>query len=127
MGQQQLLLITLGVIIVGVAVITGLMVFDQAATENKKNQIQIECVTLASMAQQFWRVPSARGGGGNSFIGFTIPPTLDTTDSGIYTIKSVANDLITISGVDRMLQLGQDTIKVVIETTPNNFTITDDN
>ncbi|GAB1348760.1 hypothetical protein MASR1M107_09730 [Ignavibacteriales bacterium] len=127
MGQQQLLLITLGVIIVGIAVITGLMVFDQAATENKKNQIQVECITLASMAQQYWRIPTPRGGGGMSFVGFAIPPTLDTTDSGIYTIKAVSRDQITISGIDRMLQLGQDTIKVVIVASPNDFAVADDN
>ncbi len=127
MGQQQLLLITLGVIIVGIAVITGLILFEHSSNENKKNQIKSEGATLATMAQKYYRLPPAMGGGGRSFIGWRIPALLDTTNSGIYTITSVSADEMVIKGVDRMLQLGQDTIIVNVLVTESDYVITENN
>lgn len=123
MGQQQLLLIALGVIIVGIAVIAGLIFFEQASNENKKNQIINECSTLATMAQKYFRLPTAMGGGGRSFVGWQIPALLDTTDSGVYKITSIDANGLVITGMDRMLQLGQDTIKVVIAVSESDFFI----
>jgi hypothetical protein len=127
MGQQQLLLITLGVIIVGIAVVTGLILFEHSSNENKKNQIKSEGATLATMAQKYYRLPPAMGGGGRSFIGWKIPALLDTTDSGIYNISTVSADDLVITGLDRMMQLGQDTIKVTITVSEYDYIITEDN
>ena len=127
MGQQQLLLITLGVIIVGIAVITGLILFEHSSNENKKNQIKSEGSTLAIMAQKYYRLPVTMGGGGRSFSGWKIPAMLDTTGSGIYSITSVSANELVITGVDRMLQLGQDTIRVTVTVTDNDYFITENN
>jgi len=67
MGQQQLLLIVLGVIIVGIAVVVGINVFTASATEANRNAIIADLTQLASMAQQHYRKPAAMGGGGNAF------------------------------------------------------------
>ncbi len=127
MGQQQLLLITLGVIIVGIAVITGLILFEHSSNENKKNQIKSEGATLATMAQKYFRLPITMGGGGRSFVGWTIPALLDTTDSGIYTITSISVNNLVITGLDRMMQLGQDTIRVTVSVSESDYMITEDN
>lgn len=127
MGQQQLLLITLGVIIVGIAVVTGLILFEYSSNENKKNQIKSEGANLATMAQKYYRLPITMGGGGRSFVGWTIPALLDTTDSGVYSISSVSTNNLVITGLDRMMQLGQDTIIVNILVTESDYMITDDN
>jgi len=55
MGQQQLLLIILGVIVVGIAVAVGITMFSDNAVN----------------ANQYYRRPTALGGGGNSFVGLT--------------------------------------------------------
>ena len=73
MGQQQLLLIVLGVIIVGIAVVVGINVFTAQSEESAKDAIVSDCTTLGAMAQQYFRKPQAMGGGSNSFLNWTIP------------------------------------------------------
>jgi len=67
MGQQQLLLIILGVIIVGIAVAVGITMFTAGARDANRDQVVNDLVNLAARAQQFYRRPSAMGGGQQSF------------------------------------------------------------
>lgn len=82
MGQQQLLLIVLGVIIVGIAVVVGINLFNANAEESAKDTIVSEGTNIGAMAQQYYKKPKALGGGGNSFTGFSIPTKLDSTLAG---------------------------------------------
>ena len=75
MGQQQLLLIVLGVIIVGIAVVVGINLFNANAEESAKDTLVSEGTNLGAMAQQYFKKPVALGGGGNSFVGFGVAPT----------------------------------------------------
>jgi hypothetical protein len=97
MGQQQLLLIVLGVIIVGIAVVVGINVFTAQSEESTKDAIVSDCTTLGAMAQQHFRKPTAMGGGGNAFTGWTIPANLDTTANGTYAAVVTATT-VTITG-----------------------------
>ena len=67
MGQQQLLLIVLSVIIVGIAITLGITLFSANAIEQKRNEVINECALLASEAQLYYRRPVTLGGGGKSF------------------------------------------------------------
>jgi Tfp pilus assembly protein PilE len=67
MGQQQLLLIILGVIVVGIAVAVGITMFNDSAVSANRDAVTNDLVNLASRAQQFYRRPIALGGGGGSF------------------------------------------------------------
>jgi Tfp pilus assembly protein PilE len=67
MGQQQLLLIILGVIVVGIAVAVGITMFSDSAISSNRDALTNDLVNLASRAQQFYRRPTSLGGGGNSF------------------------------------------------------------
>lgn len=71
MGQQQLLLIILGVIVVGIAVAVGITMFQDNAVSANRDAVTNDLVNLASRAQQYYRRPTALGGGGNSFVGLT--------------------------------------------------------
>ena len=71
MGQQQLLLIILGVIVVGIAVAVGITMFSDNAVSANRDAVSNDLVNLAARAQQFYRRPAALGGGGNSFVGLT--------------------------------------------------------
>lgn len=71
MGQQQLLLIILGVIVVGIAVAVGITMFTDNAISANRDAVTNDLVNLAARAQQFYRRPTALGGGGNSFVGLT--------------------------------------------------------
>jgi Tfp pilus assembly protein PilE len=79
MGQQQLLLIVLGVIIVGIAVVVGINVFTASSLEANKSALVADLQTIASMSQQYYRKPTAMGGGGNTFTGWTVPNALQRT------------------------------------------------
>jgi len=84
MGQQQLLLIVLGVIIVGVAIVAGIGLFNAGAEESAKDELVSQCVTIGSNAQQFYRRPVAMGGGGNTFDNYVIPEKMSYTANGTY-------------------------------------------
>lgn len=106
MGQQQLLLIVLGVIIVGIAVVVGINVFTASSANANRDAVISDLTTLAAMAQQHYRKPVAMGGGGNAFnttngaaSSWDIPAALDTTANGVYTRTAVAQNSVTIQGV----------------------------
>ena len=71
MGQQQLLLIILGVIVVGIAVAVGITMFQDNATSSNRDSVTNDLVNLAARAQEYYRRPVTLGGGGNSFVGLT--------------------------------------------------------
>ena len=97
MGQQQLLLIVLGVIIVGIAVVVGINVFTASSSQANRDATISDLTNLASLAQQYYRKPTALGGGGNTFTGWTVPASLDTTGNGTYAI-TVAAQTVTLVG-----------------------------
>ena len=97
MGQQQLLLIVLGVIIVGVALVVGINLFSANAISSNRDGVVSELNNLAANAQQYYRTPTAMGGGGYTFTGWTIPVHLDSTANGTYTI-TVSAQTVTIVG-----------------------------
>ena len=57
MGQQQLLLIVLGVILVGVAVVLGIQYFGVGAEEGAKDELVAHSQIIASNAQEWYKKP----------------------------------------------------------------------
>lgn len=101
MGQQQLLLIVLGVIIVGIAVVVGINVFTASSKNANRDAVISDLTTLAAMAQQHYRKPTAMGGGGNTFTGWSIPSSLVRTanmsaDMASPTITTGTNGTVTL-------------------------------
>jgi len=97
MGQQQLLLIVLGVIVVGIAVVVGINLFTANAVSANRDGVVADLNNLGAMAQQYYRKPTSMGGGGNTFTGWTIPTKTDTTPNGTYA-ATVAAQTVTIVG-----------------------------
>jgi hypothetical protein len=126
LGQQQLLLIVLGVIVVGLAVIVGINVFRANAIDQKRDSVMMECITLASLAQEYYLKPSAYMGGSGSYMNFTIPPSLVRTASGRYEITNQTQSSLTILGTGNEVVTGNDSIKVQVEVPnpPVNFVVT---
>jgi len=103
MGQQQLLLVILVTIIVGIATVVAINTFGSAADQANIDAVTSDVATLASAAQGFYMRPEMLGGGGRSFGGLTFdglafPYTgIDTSDdltvqneNGFYVISDVA-------------------------------------
>jgi len=108
MGQQQLLLIVLSVIIVGIAIVVGINMFGASAVSANQDAVINDLMNFAARAHQYWVKPIGMGGGGNSFVGILcsdLDPrvgtaALITNDNATYTI-SVAGTAaaVTLKGV----------------------------
>jgi len=122
MGQQQLLLIVLGVIIVGIAVVVGINVFTASSVEANRNAVIADLTTVASMAQQYYRKPAAMGGGDRTFTGWDIPSQLQSTANGSYA-ATVAAQSVTLVGTGNELN-GTDSVKVTMVVGPSAITST---
>ena len=120
MGQQQLLLIVLGILIVGVAVFVGINLFKANAIESKRAIITNELVNLASMAQQYYLKPSSLGGGSRKFTGWTIPDELENTAAGHYSV-TVFQDSAVIVGVGNEVVTNNDSLQVQINVNANSY------
>jgi Tfp pilus assembly protein PilE len=103
MGQQQLLLIILGVIVVGIAVAVGITMFTDNAVSSNRDAVASDLVNLAARAQQYYRRPLSLGGGGQSFTGLTIANLTNKTQNsnGTYSIVGTpsGNTTLHIKGV----------------------------
>jgi Tfp pilus assembly protein PilE len=90
MGQQQLLLIVLGVIIVGIAVAVGINMFSSSAVDANRDAVTADLAHLGSKAQQFYKKPTTMGGGGNDFNGFALGSLDQTNTNGEYRLATAA-------------------------------------
>ncbi|MBM2839552.1 MAG: hypothetical protein HW412_80 [Bacteroidetes bacterium] len=100
MGQQQLLLIILGVIVVGIAVAVGITMFQDNAVSANRDAVTNDLVNLASRAQQYYRRPTALGGGQGDFDGLTLIKLTSKpiNPNGTYALTSAAAQTAVIEG-----------------------------
>lgn len=99
MGQQQLLLILVGVIIVGLSIVIVVKLFDVNSLESNKDAVYIDTVSLAANAQHYYQLPRMLSGGGGSFVGYTLPSEMVENGNGTYSVSNITESSITITGV----------------------------
>jgi len=94
-GQQQLLIILLGFIVVGIAVAVAITIFTDSALDSNREAVANDLVNLAARAQQYYRRPTSLDGGGNSFEGLTADAEglaklteKPSNANGVYSIKT---------------------------------------
>ena len=63
MGQQQLLLLVLGIVIVGLAVVVGIQAFADNQKKANVDALTLTSMRIASEAQAWLRTPTSFGGG----------------------------------------------------------------
>ncbi len=115
MGTQQILLIVLSVIIVGVAVAVGITMFATQATNSNRQALVGELQNFGAAAMQYYKTPVSQGGGGGTgtvgfganlaaaklgvgvAMGFLAAGTL-TDDTGTFTLGYTDSDTIDITG-----------------------------
>ncbi len=98
MGQQQLLLIILGVIIVGIAIAVGLSLFSAQSIQSNKDAIINDLNNIAAHAYQYRIRPASMAGGAGSYVGYTIPSKMATNANATYTCTPTATN-VTFSAV----------------------------
>jgi len=72
MGTQQLLLIVLGMILLGIAVTAGIIMFQDQSAATNRDEISNDLLNLGAQAQKYYRRPAVLGGGSSSFSGMTM-------------------------------------------------------
>ncbi len=95
MGQTQILMIVLSVIIVGIAVAVGITQFGESAVQANQDAVVANCQRMVSASAQHYRKPTSMGGGGRTFTGITLA-TLNmasSDDTGSYDINGSGTDL----------------------------------
>ncbi len=97
MGQQQLLLIILGVIIVGIAIAVGITMFSAGSVQSAKDAIINDLNNLAANAYQYRIRPASMGGGAGAYTGYTIPIKLVTTENATYEANVTGPESITFT------------------------------
>ena len=115
MGQQQLLLIILGVIIVGIAIAVGLQLFQAGAVDSNQDAMITDIMNISANADQ-WRIrPVSMGGGGGTFNADIVAKLnenerLTETANAIYVVTFNADNQITIVGTSNA---GYGTVQLV--------------
>lgn len=94
MGQQQLLLIILGVIIVGIAIAVGLSLFSAQSIQSNRDAIINDLNNLAAQAYQFRIRPQSMGGGQGDYTTFAIPTKMKTNENGTYSTSPSQNSIV---------------------------------
>jgi|YNPMSStandDraft_1061717.scaffolds.fasta_scaffold124302_1 hypothetical protein len=102
MGQQQLLLIVLGAIIVGIAVVAGIYLYLHRAEEAVKDEVYSQNLDIAKFAIEYFSTPENMGGGGRNYEKFgeyfSGLPRLNETTNAIYSVEIVSQNEIKIKG-----------------------------
>jgi hypothetical protein len=93
MGQQQLLLIILGVIIVGIAIAVGLSLFTAQSIQSNRDAIINDLNNLAAQAYQYRIRPTSMGGGQGDYSGFAIPLKMKTNENATYSAAPSQNSI----------------------------------
>jgi hypothetical protein len=119
MGQTQLLLVVLGILLVGLAIYVGISLFGANTVENTRNAIILDLQNFGTRALTYYAKPPSQAGGGKSFIGVTIGqiyPMIENVNARYY-IESATDNECVIVGVGKIVS-GSDSIRVRYRVTP---------
>ena len=102
MGQQQLLLVILVTIIVGIATVVAINTFGTAADQANIDAVTNDVATLASAAQGFYMRPEMLGGGGRTFDGLSFHGLAFPANAidGVGEVAQNENGRYVLSGTD---------------------------
>lgn len=91
MGQQQLLLVILVTIIVGIATVVAINTFSSAAEGANLDAVRQDVASIAASAQGYYIKPAMLGGGGQDFTNVTFRNLTFATDTINETALIAAN------------------------------------
>ena len=119
MGTNQLLLVVLGMMLVGVAIYVGVSMFSANTVEATRNAIILDLGNFAARANAYYWKLAVQGGGGKSFTGITMSQIYPMNENvnARYFIENVENDQCTITGVGKVVTTNGDSIRVRIRVT----------
>jgi hypothetical protein len=113
MGQQQLLLIVLVMIMVGASILVGLQIYDANYREASIDTIKKDLLYLSTLAISYYRTPVEYGGGGQSFSNggnyqWSVPNELDSLDNRTYAVNTISDNAVELVGQSSEIATGED-------------------
>ncbi|WP_199222881.1 hypothetical protein [Rhodohalobacter mucosus] len=107
MGQQQLLLVILVTIIVGIATVVAINTFGSAADAANIDAVRTDVAAIASGSQGYFMKPTMLGGGGRTFTNITFEDfgfaANGVTADGLTAQNENGRYVISARGVDSFL------------------------
>lgn len=103
MGQQQMLLVLIATMIVGIAIVLGLTMYRENASEANQDEMRDALMTVAARAQGWYRRPAMLGGGARSFtqISWTKIHFDSSTNSGVFSMTNKEQESFRVTGVSK--------------------------
>lgn len=126
MGSQQLLLIVLTMILVGIALALAITLFQANAIEASRNALTDDLLYFAMRARDYYWRPFTLGGGNRSFLGITFNrlSNMSANENGRYFISSVSQHEMVIVGIGKVTVGGDTTqVQVIVNEQNNTFQI----
>jgi len=119
MGQTQLFLVVLGMMLIGIAIYVGISIFSANTVEDTRHAIITDLGNFASRATAFYWKPVTQGGGGKSFHDITLSQIYPMGENlnARYFIESAEDDQCVIVGVGKVVTTNGDSIRVRIRVT----------
>ena len=113
MGQQNLLIIVVGIVVVAIAITVAIAMFRGNSIETARNNLIVDLGFYAQKAREFYWKPRTQGGGDRSFLNVRIDNLAYSTenDNGRYYVESSSQSELVLVGVGRMIS-GEDSIRV---------------
>jgi len=130
MGTQQILLLALSVIIVGISISVGIAMFSNQSYNNNCQSVALELQNYSVQVLEFWLMPISLGGVGKNYslitkerlslyIGFDENAFSHTSESGEFKIVSIADSSIVLRGLGSELRNNK---KPIVTSTINVYT-----
>jgi len=98
MGQQQLLLLVVGIIIVAVAVVIGINQFGSTADQGELDNMVGAMNQIKTQAIGYYEKPTDWGGGNKSFLGFTPAANLLILAGTYAIVPTIVAESVTLAG-----------------------------
>jgi len=111
MGTQQILLVVLGIIMVGVAIAVGIAMFSPTLAESNKTAIVNDLMNISQYAYRYKITPVPFGGGGRTYTGFIIPEKLSDNEDATFVAEPTNQSCIFTA----TSKLGFGTVSVILD------------
>lgn len=119
--MQQLLLLVLAAILVAVALLVGLDMFQQSAEQAQQSIIAQDLLTIANLAQAWFRRPDELSGGNRSFTNLSFAAlNFDSVNvNGTFTLVDRQTNSFRVLGTAN----GEDSLQVTLRVYPDSVAL----
>ncbi len=126
MGQSQLLIIAISILIIGIAILAGVGYFQSDDIEANKKAMIDDVHHIAANAVRYHRRIPALGGGGSKYDGYALPKGYQSNLNGRYITTVKSSQVLEVTGMSGLDTL--DTMVADIDTDgkASNWTFTGD-